>query len=150
MRLAVVAVAGAALVGFHLGLLWLRLAEGTLWSPAVAARWAAAFVLCVTLVVLRRAGIPLLWGRKALVFWLLVLVLHATSGAPAPDADLLTLPVAATTALCTLLLVLRLPLPSPSGPSLPGRSLVRSVARRRRRAWLRLDVPRPPPFALAR
>ena len=45
LRLALIAAAAAGLVGFHLGLLWLRLAEGTLWSPAVAARWAAAFVL---------------------------------------------------------------------------------------------------------
>ena len=151
LRLGLVSACAAGLIGLHIRLLWLRFAEGSLWSPMVAARWVAAVVLCVTLLLLRRAGIPLFWGRKALVFWVLVLVLHATSGVAALDADVLqTLPVAATTALCTLLLLLRLPPPSASAAWRPGRTLVRRVVARRRRAWLRLHVPRPPPLALAR
>ncbi len=143
VRHALPATVGALLVAFHVRLLWLRLAEGSLSSPAIAARWAAASVLFVALLLLRRAGIPLFWGRKALVFGVLVLALHATSGAA-------VLPVAATTALCTLLLVARLAMPAPAGIARQGRALVRRAAARRRRAWLCLQVPRPPPLALAR
>ena len=40
------------------------------------------------LVVLRRRGVPLLWGRRALVVWMLVVLLHWTAGAPAQPATI--------------------------------------------------------------
>jgi len=150
MTLSLVATSGLALVALHAWLLWQRVAAGN-WSPAVAARWTVAALLCAGIVALRRAGVPLFWGKKALVLWLLVLVLHATSGAPAPEADFTwTLPAAAAGVLCSLLLVLG------SGHA-PIDALVRhrhvvfaSAPAHRRLHALRVDGPRPPPLALAR
>ncbi|MGE0453286.1 MAG: hypothetical protein AB7O37_01100 [Vicinamibacteria bacterium] len=73
---AVSAVVAIALVAFHGWLLALRLAEGALGDPAVALRWLAGFGLTAALLGLRRAGVSLFRGRKAFVFWLLVLLLH--------------------------------------------------------------------------
>jgi hypothetical protein len=66
----------AFLVGFHGWLFAGRLAEGELLEPAVALRWLASAVLVAALEGLRRAGVPLVRGRRALVFWVLVLLLH--------------------------------------------------------------------------
>lgn len=66
----------ALLVAFHGWLFAGRLAEGELLEPAVALRWLASLLLVAALLGLRRAGVPLLRGRKALVFWLLVVLLH--------------------------------------------------------------------------
>ena len=95
----IVLVLGAVslLVAFHVWLLALRLAEGQLGEPTVALRWLAALILVATLASLRRAGVPLVWGRKAFVFWILVLLLHWTAtpaaarGAPVEEL-LLKLP----------------------------------------------------------
>jgi hypothetical protein len=150
-RVALALISVAGLVGLHVRLLWLRVVEGTLWSPAIAGRWAAALLLCAAIALLRRAGIPLFWGRKALVLWLLVLVLHAAAAAAPLEVDLAwAIPAAATTVLCTLLFLL--------GPALPlGARLVERCRRldpraavQRLRVWLPLVVPRPPPLALVR
>ncbi len=85
------------LVAFHVWLLALRLVEGRLGEPIVALRWLAALLLITTLASLRRAGVPLVWGRKAFAFWVLVVVLHwtvtpaAERGVPVEEL-LLTLP----------------------------------------------------------
>jgi hypothetical protein len=76
-------VAIATLVLLHVAVLWDRVVHGRLTDPEIGLRWLGAVVLTAGLLVLRRLGIPLLWGRRALVFWLLVLLLHA--GATAPD-----------------------------------------------------------------
>lgn len=74
--------AGAAALGavflvlFHSWLLWLRLSDFAILEPTIALRWLGALVLLVALLWLRRAPGSLLWGRKAVVFWLLVLLLH--------------------------------------------------------------------------
>src|SRR5512142_695866 len=75
-------VAVVSLVLLHVSILWARVTQGRLAEPVIALRWGAAFVLLFALVALRRRGVPLLWGRRALVFWLLVLVLHAGMGVP--------------------------------------------------------------------
>jgi len=80
-------VAIATLVLLHMAVLWDRVVHGRLTDPEVGLRWLGAAVLIAGLLVLRRLGIPLLWGRRALVFWLLVLLLHA--GATAPDSPAL-------------------------------------------------------------
>lgn len=67
------------LVAFHAWLLALRLVEGQLGDPIVALRWLAALLLVAALASLRRAGVPLAWGRKGFAFWVLVVVLHWTA-----------------------------------------------------------------------
>lgn len=76
-------VAVATLVLLHVAVLWERVTQGRLSDPEVGLRWLGAAVLTVALLALRQRGVPLLWGRRALVFWLLVVLLHA--GAVAPE-----------------------------------------------------------------
>jgi multisubunit Na+/H+ antiporter MnhB subunit len=70
------AVSAVALVIFHLVLFWDQIADGRLLDPAVAVRWGVSALLLAALAALRRAGVPLLWGRRALVVWVLVALLH--------------------------------------------------------------------------
>jgi hypothetical protein len=46
---------------------------------AVAARWLASALLVVVLEGLRRSGVSLIRGRRALVFWVTVMLLHWTA-----------------------------------------------------------------------
>lgn len=79
------------LLGFHARLLVERLADGSLGQPAVALQWAAALALLAWLAWSHRRGASLLAGRRALAFWVLVLLLHAIpampGGADALQAD---------------------------------------------------------------
>lgn len=85
---------------FHSWLLWRRLADGVLLEPRVGLRWVAAVLLVTALAWLRGRGIPLSWGRKALGFWTLVLLLHAgTAGETAREG-------AGGGAACTAIVVL--------------------------------------------
>ena len=68
------------IAGFHAGLLGRRLAQAEM-DSAVLLRWGAAFLLVAAALWLRRRGVSLLWGRQALVFWVLVLLLHAGAAA---------------------------------------------------------------------
>jgi hypothetical protein len=81
---ALVLIPVVALVLFHAALLWARVSAGRLADPNVGLRWAGAALLIAALIVLRRRGVSLFWGRRALVFWLLVLLLHAGIAAPVP------------------------------------------------------------------
>ncbi len=74
----------AGLVLFHGRMLWQRVASFSLFEPWVALRWAAAALLLGAFVSLQRTGISVLWGHKALILWLLVLLCHAGAVAP-PD-----------------------------------------------------------------
>ena len=101
-----------SLVLLHVSILWDRVAEGRLSEPVVALRWVAAAVLLVALQALRRRGVPLLWGRRALVFWLLVLLLHAGTAVPlestprlAPEQLLFVVPAAVASAFALLVLL---------------------------------------------
>ena len=67
---------------YHAILLWQRVADLTLLEPAIAARWLATLLLLLGLFRLHHRGVPLIWGRKALVFWLLVLLLHVSFYGP--------------------------------------------------------------------
>lgn len=71
-------IAATILVAYHLVLLWQRLADMSLLQPAVALRWIVTVALLVGLRRMHAAGLPLLWGRRALAFWLLVLLLHVS------------------------------------------------------------------------
>lgn len=80
------------IAGFHAGLLGRRLAQPEL-DSAVLLRWSGAILLLAAALSLRRRGVSLLWGRQALVFWLLVLLLHAGASASTPSAAWLVVPV---------------------------------------------------------
>ena len=72
--------ATAGLVAFHAALLAGRFADASIEHPGVLAQWVAAVLLGVAAVPLRRQGSSLASGRSALVFWLLVLLLHVGFG----------------------------------------------------------------------
>jgi hypothetical protein len=104
--------AAASLVVLHLSILWERIAQGRMGEPDVALRWVAAAVLLVASLALRRRGVSLLWGRRALVFWLLVLLLHAGTAVPqapvarvAPEQLLFVVPAAVAPACLVLVLL---------------------------------------------
>ena len=84
---AIAALLVSALVAFHLGLLWLRLSSGTSLGLAEILRWSAAAPLLAAFLALRRFGVPVLWGRKAMVLWLIVLVLHSAAVTSPFDRD---------------------------------------------------------------
>ncbi len=142
----------ATLVVLHVSILWDRVAQGRLAEPGVALRWLAAVVLIVALLALRRRGVSLLWGRRALVFWLLVLLLHAGAVAPqeagsrlAPEHLLFVVPAAVGPA--GLLLVLLLALVS-RALTAPAVSLARGAvcaAPALRGGFLPALASRPPP-----
>lgn len=95
--------AGVALAAFHADLLARRAADGSLFQPSVAARWIGALLLVALAVRFVRKRVSLRTGRKALSFWLLVLVLHALSGVPVP-VEATLLPQSPVPAELTLLL----------------------------------------------
>jgi hypothetical protein len=66
----------AALAGFHSWLFWVHATTGRLLDPATALRWVAAALILAGFLTLRRVGRPLTSGRRALVLWLLVAMLH--------------------------------------------------------------------------
>jgi len=77
----------AGLVAFHLYLFWQQLADGSLLDASLALRWVLGGLLTAGLVAFKRAGVPLLWGRRALVLWLLVAFLHWGHASPVAPAD---------------------------------------------------------------
>lgn len=70
--------ARAGLVLFHVVLLWQRIADASLLDPAVLAKYLGAVALLGGAFVAQRYAPERFRGRRAvLVFWLLVLLLHA-------------------------------------------------------------------------
>lgn len=65
------------LVLFHVFLLWRRIVDASILSPRVLLNWLAALLLLVALAWMRRRGQSVVRSRGALIFWLLVLLLHA-------------------------------------------------------------------------
>ncbi len=94
----------AAVAVFHLWLLLQRLGDATIGEPGVLLRWLAGSALVAAGLYLRPRGFSLTGGRSALVFWLLVLLLHV-GATPVPvtgvDAHelILVLPLGLATAL---------------------------------------------------
>ena len=149
----VAVVSVATLVPLHVALLWDRFSHGRLSDPEVALRWLGAAVLTVAVLALRRLGIPLLWGRRALVFWLLVLLLHAGAAAPedpaahATPVRLLFVVPASVAPLWVLLVLLVAPLVQRAGQApvlLPMRGFADSAPALRGGFLLALS-PRAPP-----
>jgi hypothetical protein len=79
------ALAGAALIGFHGWLFAAQVAAGRLDDPWLAFRWIAAATLIAALVAVRRTG-GSFWGRKSVAIWVLAALLHG----PAIASDLQT------------------------------------------------------------
>lgn len=79
------AIAGAALVGFHGWLFAGQIAAGRLEDPWLVFRWIAAAALIAALVAVRRGGASI-WGRKSIAIWVLAALLHG----PAIASDLQT------------------------------------------------------------
>jgi len=79
------ALAGAALIGFHGWLFAGQIAAGRFEDPWVAFRWIAAAGLVAALVAVRRGGESIL-GRKSIAIWVLAALLHG----PAIASDLQT------------------------------------------------------------
>ena len=79
------ALAGAALIGFHGWLFAGQVAAGRLEDPWVAFQWIAAAALIAALVAVRRGGASI-FGRKSVAIWVLAAVLHG----PAIASDLQT------------------------------------------------------------
>ncbi len=145
--------AAASLVLLHVSILWARITQGRLGEPVIALRWGAAFVLLLVLLALRRRGVPLLWGRRALVFWLLVLVLHAGIGVPqdtgartAPEQLLFVVPAAVAPAcLLLVLLVTQLAGAALAGPTVAVAFAAAGGIPARRRFFHLALASRPPP-----
>jgi hypothetical protein len=72
-----------ALLWLHGYLLWERITDLTLFEPLVALRWGIAALMIATLIRLQYLGVPLFRGRRALIFWLVILLLHAGSATAA-------------------------------------------------------------------
>lgn len=71
-----VSLVGAALAVFHVWLFAGQVWSGALADPSLILRWLIAAGLIGGLVLLRRQGESLLFGRKAVAIWVLAAVLH--------------------------------------------------------------------------
>ena len=80
------ALAGAALAGFHGWLLAAQVAAGRLEDPWLLFRWVAAAALLAALVAVRRGG-ESVWGRKGIAIWVLAALLHGPAVASDLQAD---------------------------------------------------------------
>jgi hypothetical protein len=80
------AIAGAALVGFHGWLFAAQVAAGRLEDPWLVFRWIAAVTLIAALVAVRRGGESIL-GRKSIAIWVLAALLHGPALASDLQAD---------------------------------------------------------------
>lgn len=71
-----ISLVGAALAAFHVWLFAGQLWSGALADPSLIFRWLVAAGLIAGLVMLRRQGESLIFGRKAVAIWVLAAVLH--------------------------------------------------------------------------
>ena len=74
------------MTAYHLWILAARFADGSVLEPLVAGRWLGSAALAGLILVLRSRGGSLWRGRSALVFWLLVVLLHGVGGFAADGA----------------------------------------------------------------
>ncbi|MEO8216968.1 MAG: hypothetical protein ABI718_07790 [Acidobacteriota bacterium] len=79
----------AGLLVFHAVLLLHRIGDSSILDPAVLAKWAAALFLLVAVFAFQKvAPDRLRGGRPLIVFWLLVVLLHAGAPVAANDGEL--------------------------------------------------------------
>ena len=69
-----------ALVTFHVALLSVHVTQGRLLEPQTAGRWIVAVLLLAGFRRLSSLGLPLVFGQRAVVLWLLVILLHCHAG----------------------------------------------------------------------
>lgn len=89
-----ISLVGAALAAFHVWLFAGQLWSGALADPSLLFRWLVAAGLIGGLVMLKRQGESLIFGRKAVAIWVLAAVLHGpafasrteTGAPPIPEA----------------------------------------------------------------
>jgi hypothetical protein len=147
--------ATGALGLFHLWLFARQAWTGELGSPDTILKWIAAAALVAALVALRRAGVPLARGRKAVAIWTLVALLHApavgerlstfdTPGLPETAIALtqVVVSLAPMAGALFLLWLARTTVPRPSRASQPAAAAF--SPRRLARASFAF-APRPPP-----
>jgi hypothetical protein len=101
---ALLAVAGAALVGFHGWLFAAQVAAGRLEDPWLVFRWLAAAALIAAVAAVRRRG-ESLRGRKGIAIWVLAALLHGPSAAASLESDFRTfaLPEAVATTVVQII-----------------------------------------------
>jgi hypothetical protein len=146
----------AALAVFHASLLWSRLVDGQLFDPLVAVRWIGAAGLTAGLVALRRRGVSLVSGRRALVVWLLVVLLHwdatpavavADGSQPSASELIFVLPSTAAAALVGLGLLIATLAASRVRPAIACLCTMEpSDAGRTAAGWRPAAAARAPPF----
>jgi hypothetical protein len=105
-----------ALVLFHAWLVGRRLADPTGLDRSVLLRWAAGLAVVGALLWLRRLGLSLVRGRKALALWTVALLLHGntptgpvvadTQAASGPEGLVLVLPGVLSMVTASALLLL--------------------------------------------
>jgi hypothetical protein len=98
------ALAGAALVGFHGWLFAAQLAAGRLEDPWLIFRWIAAATLIAALVAVRRGGESIL-GRRSIAIWVLAALLHGPAAAANFQTDFNSFALPETVATTVLQLV---------------------------------------------
>ncbi|MBY0495864.1 MAG: hypothetical protein K2Y23_16765 [Cyanobacteria bacterium] len=97
------AIAGAALVGFHGWLFAAQVAAGRLDDPWLVFRWIAAALLVATLIAVHRRGAPI-FGRKSVAIWVLAALLHGPAISDLQtDFNSIALPETVVTAVVQLL-----------------------------------------------
>lgn len=140
-----------ALVAFHADLLRQRLADASITEPGVALRWLATLGVLAGLGWLARRGVPLLRDRRALVLWLVALLLHfGASPTVSFCPEWLALPAVTAVGLASIELGRRFrPAERFEPPALvpvgrPSGRPTRPVSRPR--SHLPAFLPRPPPF----
>ena len=96
------AVAGAALVGFHGWLFAAQAAAGRLDDPWLVFRWIAAASLIAALIGVRRSGAPM-FGRKSVAIWVLAALLHGPAISDLPADFTFAVPETVATTIVQLL-----------------------------------------------
>jgi hypothetical protein len=152
----ILAAAAAALALFHVWLFAGQALQGELSDPARLGRWLVAALLLAALVSLRRAGVPLLRGRKAIGIWLLAALLHGPAvgerldalGTPSiPEAVSALSVIGAAAGALGLLLVLWIARPPRRiGGAIRRASRAHRIAGPLRLGTLPAFAPRPPPL----
>ena len=98
------ALAAAALIGFHGWLFAAQLAAGRLEDPWLVFRWIAAATLVAALVAVRRGGASIL-GRKSVAIWVLAALLHGPALASTLEKDFNAFALPETVATTVLQLI---------------------------------------------
>ena len=148
----------AGLALYHVWLLGVHLLDGRAFAPATAVRWVLAVLVLAGLRALRRRGLPLFSGRRAVGLWLLVAIIHCSAawegGAAAAVGRAIPESVTALAHLSVATLVLAAVLAvafsagaGPSATSRPALAVPALIAGLPSTGIVFRFSPRPPPLA---